>query len=579
MNSDGIFFFDKKKARIHLPLHLFTKKNDSALPKAIQNNPRDTGAHFALETAFQQFSLPGAANKIFQQAFQIDPNFKQFKIEMPPVIKQEEKSSLPAACKEDAEFVLHLFSGREGVYAKQWLSDDGRLGYSTINKPVTIEDIQNHMAGKETLGYYLMRSDNTVNQLIIDIDISKQARIEAATDQHQIKDWRHFVWSDVVHVRQVFSAFSITSYAEDSGYKGIHLWIFFNEPLPARDVLLFAKRILAAAGNPPPGLHREIFPKEEHVAGAALGSLIKMPLGMHKSTGRACLFLDNQAQPYADQVGFLKNIERITSNRLHAAIDQLKTPVSAGSSSDKPNEPLEKILKGCNIIRFLADKAEKEKMLSHTDRLTLLGVFSFLGESGHDALHAIIGKTMNYNYRITERWFKRPRGLPVSCPKIRLWQSHITPAVGCYCKFPEIKNSYPSPVLHADAALIAALKGKLPKEQPAKPAPTAQDAPVHAAAEKDTAPDIKKEQPAVQTEATPAPLPPEQRTPPVKIEKLVQDYLKYKKESHRIQEKIIELEAQLTAAFERRQIDHLATALGVFKRVKENDHYKWIIEM
>jgi hypothetical protein len=236
-------------------------------------------------------------------------------------------------------------------------------------------------------------------------------------------------------------------------------------------------------------------------------------------------------------------------------------------------------LQGCNIIRYLADKAEKEKMLSHTDRLTLLSVFSFLGESGHDALHTIIGKTLNYNYRITERWFKRPKGLPVSCPKIRLWQSHITPAVGCYCKFPEIKNSYPSPVLHVDTTLIAALKGKLPKEQPAKLVQSAPSAPVNLAVEQIRAMDIKKEQPPIQIETEKTQPPPDQLIPVFKIEKLVQDYLKCKKESHRLQEKISELETQLSSAFEQRQIDHLATALGIFKRIKENDHYKWIIEI
>jgi len=116
---------------------------------------------------------------------------------------------------------------------------------------------------------------------------------------------------------------------------------------------------------------------------------------------------------------------------------------------------------------LLKEKAEKEKQLNHVDRLTILSVFNHLGKAGQQSIHEIIRHTLNYDFRITEKWIQRKRGFPVSCPKIREWQSHITPSVGCYCKFKELPNSYPSPVLHVDPEFIIKIKAQ-PEPVPQK---------------------------------------------------------------------------------------------------------------
>ena len=83
---------------------------------------------------------------------------------------------------------------------------------------------------------------------------------------------------------------AITAYPEDSGFKGMHLWIFFATPQPANEVIIFAKKILGAVGPPAPGVSREIFPKESRVSPQALGSMMKLPMGIHKLTNKRCLF-------------------------------------------------------------------------------------------------------------------------------------------------------------------------------------------------------------------------------------------------------------------------------------------------
>jgi len=60
---------------------------------------------------------------------------------------------------------LQLFSGREDVFALQF--EDG---YRPIRRPMTIDDVANHLIGKCTLGAYVLTSDNNVNFGAYDVD-------------------------------------------------------------------------------------------------------------------------------------------------------------------------------------------------------------------------------------------------------------------------------------------------------------------------------------------------------------------------------------------------------------------------
>jgi tetratricopeptide (TPR) repeat protein len=78
---------------------------------------------------------------------------------------------------------LSLFSGREGVYARQWLSPTGEAGYTPIQEPLTPKVAENHILGNFTVGVYPVRLDNTVNFLAFDLDVAKFAVKQAITSQ------------------------------------------------------------------------------------------------------------------------------------------------------------------------------------------------------------------------------------------------------------------------------------------------------------------------------------------------------------------------------------------------------------
>ncbi len=559
--------------------YLSRHHNDQAiryLQKAIQISPKSAAAHFALGTALQNMALHGAARRTFQKAVQLDPRMKKLVTSAPvpakPSSPQPGESATLKPTETDIAVFAKLFSGREGVFARQWLTDDGKIGYMPVYHALFDNDIKEHLAGQQTLGYYLMRSDNSVLQMIIDFDITKQARTDVAVTDEELGEWRKLLWSDVARVRDALLEVGMKSYPEDSGFKGMHLWLFFNEPVPARDVLIFSKKILAAAGPPPPGLIREVFPKQPRVDPKELGAMVKLPLGIHKLTNRRCWFLNNDGQPAKDQLAYLHSIELVPHAVFRTAFEKLKSPRSLPTVEAAPaeREAVDRVFKGCNVLRHFKEKAERTKWLNHIERLTVLGSLVHLGPAGHQAIHEIISQTTNYNHRITEKFIQRAKGFPLSCPRIRERHSDITPVVGCCCQFKQIKNSYPSPVLHADPELIVKIKAReatANSKVDSNPSKPKASAPTNVAAGSQ---ESAKPAPTATTVANPS---------AAEIKDLFPTYLKLKRDQRNVHQQISDIEQKLNALCDHHNVSEFTTEIGTFKRIKIDGETRWVMEI
>ncbi|MFQ6114246.1 MAG: CRISPR-associated primase-polymerase type A1, partial [bacterium] len=472
---------------------------------------------------------------------------------------------------QDLNHFLKLFAGREGVYSRQWLNNQGKTGYTPIHHPLDASKLKEHFNGRETLGYYLMRADNTVLQTVIDLDITRQARADIARSG-DLSEWRRLLQVDADKICQILRELEIPYLIEDSGFKGLHIWIFWAAPILARDVNQFARALLGKAGPPPPGLHREVFPRETRVAPEALGSMVKLPLGIHKLTGRRCLFLDSTGEPFADQFAALRTFQPVTPDQFMAALDKLKAPeLPVIEEENLDFTPIEKILQGCNVVRHLKEKAEKTKWLNHIERLTILSVFGHFGKVGEHTIHKIIGQTTNYSYRITQKWLGRLRPYPISCPKIREWHSHVTPVLGCPCDFPNVPNSYPSPVLHADPEFIVKVKTKEKQKRSQEPASKPQIL-EKKKSETQLTPSIKAQQG----------VPVEKQPPPrvdLNINELFQNYLKIKGQERELTQKLVEIEQKFHQICEQNNTDQLETEIGTLKRIKVGSEFRWVVDL
>jgi len=385
--------------------------------------------------------------------------------------------------------------------------------------------------------------------------------------------WQQLAHQDAAAICNLCQKLGINAYIENSGFKGRHVWIFLTEPIPARDAIAFAKELLTSRGEPPTGLNREIFPREARVSTKALGSMIKLPLGIHKSTDQRCLFLELNGNPYHDQFSLLHTIHTITRQQFHQAMDKLRSGIPEDQPSDLDLRPVETMIDKCNVLKYLTNKAEKERHLAHIDRLTLLNTLGHLGKAGQYKLHQIIGKTINYDHRITERWIGRLKGSPVSCPKIREWQSHITPSVGCFCPFPKTVKSYPTPQLHIDPKFEPQRTRPKPSAVPSKPK-TLTDSQPTASDDQKTA--TKLDQGPAEVEQRPKPMRSQAK---LDINKLIENYITKRQQFRKIEKEKQTIEDQLQQLFDQQKCDRMELQMGVLRRVKQGETIQWVIEI
>jgi len=122
---------------------------------------------------------------------------------------------------------------------------------------------------------------------------------------------------DVLATLTALQAHGIDGHIEDSG-RGYHIWVFFEQPLPADPVRRLLARLMA--GN------HEIY---------CNGHSIRLPLGAYPENKKFfCCFLDKEFKPFPDQREYLVRRIRPTEMRI------LERALSS-ASEDEP-EPSKK---------------------------------------------------------------------------------------------------------------------------------------------------------------------------------------------------------------------------------------------
>ena len=236
-----------------------------------------------------------------------------------------------------------LFKGRDDVYAIHW-SKGTKSGYmpaklydpyfnriykknnkptdsETINYlPLTDDQIQRHLEGRQLIGLYPLLQDNTSWLIVADFD--KKSWIE---------DCRSFI--------AICANFNIPAYLERSrSGKGGHVWIFFNQPYPAFRSRIIVLTLLERAGvvstfDKNSSFDR-LFPNQDKLSGKGFGNLIALPL--HHTAmklGNSCFIDPETVTPYADQWAFLKDVLRISKDDLDQ-IYALLTNTKSASTDD-----------------------------------------------------------------------------------------------------------------------------------------------------------------------------------------------------------------------------------------------------
>ena len=177
-----------------------------------------------------------------------------------------------------------LFVGRCDDYAMQLTSGH----YRRVGKPLTTHDLVDHLLGVRSYGTYVTNATGHCRFAVFDADTS---------------DGLSRLWS----LQDELARANIASYVEHSR-RGGHLWVFLEHPVPASQVRAWL--------SPWCPKDWEFYPKQDE--GKGYGSLIRLPLGVHRKSGQRYHFVERTATGVvsltateAERVAWLSSITRM----------------------------------------------------------------------------------------------------------------------------------------------------------------------------------------------------------------------------------------------------------------------------
>ena len=178
--------------------------------------------------------------------------------------------------EELSRLVAHLarvFIQRWDCYPQQL--SDGR--YVCMKKPLTTSLLIDHLAGKLTLGTYLLNRRSEAKFIVLDAD-----------------DDAHF--SLLSQATAKLAGEGAPGYLEKSR-RGGHLWLFFAHTISGRDARAFGKGIIQTYE-----LGRvELYPKQDKLTSGP-GSLIRLPFGVHQKSGKRYGFMTPDSEPLSTTI-------------------------------------------------------------------------------------------------------------------------------------------------------------------------------------------------------------------------------------------------------------------------------------
>ena len=248
--------------------------------------------------------------------------------------KELHKENKVISNEEKVKIFMEVFKGRSDLYAKRWTNNKtGKSGYTPVCnnefstykcdkprvkcnecpfrelKPLTEDIILNHLKGKITIGIYPLLPGDLCNFLAIDFD-------------------KKTFEKDVVAFWNICDELDIPIYVERSrSGNGAHIWIFFEESIPARIArkmgnILLTKTMEKASLDL--DSYDRLFPNQDTMPKGGFGNLIALPFQGESSKSGNTVFVDKYFEVEKNQINILKNIKRIKSDEIYAFIDKYK---------------------------------------------------------------------------------------------------------------------------------------------------------------------------------------------------------------------------------------------------------------
>lgn len=178
------------------------------------------------------------------------------------------------------------------------------------NKPLTPDIIRNHMYNDKTIGTYPMLEDETCYFIAFDFD-DKQNELN-------IKE-------DVLAFASICDQYGIPFGIEKSrSGKGIHVWIFFENRIRAITARKLGSLVLSKTMEVRDNLkidsYDRMFPNQDFMPKGGYGNLIALPFQTTPAKYGNTIFVDRNFLPIKNQFEYLKNLEKLSLDKVFEKI-------------------------------------------------------------------------------------------------------------------------------------------------------------------------------------------------------------------------------------------------------------------
>ncbi|WP_235826998.1 DEAD/DEAH box helicase [Aliarcobacter vitoriensis] len=197
---------------------------------------------------------------------------------------------------EKIELFKELFIARSDIYAKKWISRDGKKeGFFPVTAtyqgedylPLTNKEIEEHLRGNIFLATYTIDNKNVSKFVVFELNSE-----------------------DVFKLQRVLNELNIKAYYSLSSYNSLFAWIFFDEALSSKIAYNFALFLQKKAN-----ISAKIYPNKEFATKESLGFSLELPLQLKFRDKNRTVFMDIVTNKiYEDQWFVLSNIKKVSKN-------------------------------------------------------------------------------------------------------------------------------------------------------------------------------------------------------------------------------------------------------------------------
>jgi hypothetical protein len=192
----------------------------------------------------------------------------------------------------------------------------------------------------------------------------------------------------------------------------------------------------------------EVFPKQDQPGGKGFGNLVKLPLGLHRATGKRSFFLDAADRSVDGQLGLLPTVKfslpEVMNARLPAGNPARVVLHPRWKAWAEAYPALYRLQSACGPLAQVMSLCLDGGSPSLREEKILYQTIGFLPD-GRRLLHYLLANLPEYNPHQVDYRLSRLRGTPLGCRRIH----DLLGFAGPFCRFAR-QAAYLHPLLHIE---------------------------------------------------------------------------------------------------------------------------------